>query len=105
MEKGFFHPDRGYWQTTSEPPQHILDGYPEGTVEVPVKPSANHELRDGKWVEVAPVPAEQLDLAKSEARAYLAETDWMVVRSVEEKQPLDPEVRAKRAEARKIASS
>lgn len=50
MEKGFFHPDRGYWQTTGEPPQHILDGYPQGTVDVPLKPSGFHKWNGREWV-------------------------------------------------------
>jgi len=49
MEKGFFHPDRGYWQTTGDVPQKVKATYPEGTVEVSVKPSANHEFDKGEW--------------------------------------------------------
>jgi len=60
MEKGFYHPDRGYWQTTGEVSQRILDGYPDGTVEVQLKPSAIHEWQNGVWVEVLPDPAELL---------------------------------------------
>ena len=59
MEKGFFHAQRGYWQTISTPPQHILDSYPEGTVEVPLKPGAGYAWIDGQWAEVpvtTPVP-------------------------------------------------
>jgi hypothetical protein len=59
-ERGYFHPDRGYWQTTSDVPDHILATYPEGTVEVPLKPSGNHEWGGLKWVEVLPSPAEAL---------------------------------------------
>jgi len=53
MDCGFFHPDRGYWQVTGEPPRHILDGYPDGTIEVPLKPGADYEW-DGEWVYVSP---------------------------------------------------
>ena len=60
MEHGYFHPARGYWQTTTEPPQHILDGYPSGTVEVPLKPSSLHEWDGTVWVEVMPDNAEAL---------------------------------------------
>ena len=49
MEHGFYHPSRGYWQTNSEVPQHILDTYPEGTVEVPLKPGADFEWGDSEW--------------------------------------------------------
>lgn len=38
MEKGFFHPSRGYWQTIGTPSEAILATYPEGTVEVPLQP-------------------------------------------------------------------
>jgi hypothetical protein len=60
IEKGFYHPQRGYWQTTGEVPKRILDGYPEGTIEVPVKPSADHLWQNGAWVYLAPDPAEVL---------------------------------------------
>ncbi len=49
MEIGFYHPERGYWQTTEEPSDNIKAAYPEGTVEVPLKPSAHHTWIDGKW--------------------------------------------------------
>lgn len=57
MEKGFYHPERGYWQTVGNPPQNILDGYPEGTVEVPLKPGANYHWVDGAWFYRAPTYA------------------------------------------------
>lgn len=60
MEKGFYHPTCGYWQTNSEPPKHILNGYPEGTVEVPLRPSGEHQWQDGVWVHVPPDPDEVL---------------------------------------------
>jgi len=60
MEHGFYHPDRGYWQTNSDVPQHIRRGYPAGTVDVPVKPSGLHEWNGTAWAEVVPDPAKQL---------------------------------------------
>lgn len=66
MDKGFFHPSRGYWQTIGEPPQHILDGYPEGTVEVPLKPGADHEWNGKEWLPPG------LEIRKAEARDRLA---------------------------------
>ncbi|MCG7628982.1 DUF4376 domain-containing protein [Epibacterium sp. MM17-32] len=50
MEKGFFHPDQGYWQTNGDPPDWILANYPEGTIEVPVKPGPDHEWDGNQWV-------------------------------------------------------
>jgi len=83
MEKGFYHPDQGYWQTTGEVPQRILDGYPIGTVEVPLKPSAIHEWQNGAWVEVTPDPAEVLVALATQARdkrnALLTASDWTQV--------------------------
>jgi len=64
MEHGFFHPSRGYWQTNSEPPQNVLDGYPDGTVEVPLKPGPDHEWDGAQWVYVAPDP----DVLRSNTR-------------------------------------
>lgn len=57
MEYGFYNPERSYWQTTGEPPNHILDGYPEGTIEVPLKPGPHHEWVNGAWVECPTPPA------------------------------------------------
>jgi hypothetical protein len=54
MEKGFYHPDIGYWQTVGGNPS--LDDYPEGTTEVPLKPSADHVWQKGEWVYVEPDP-------------------------------------------------
>lgn len=56
MEYGFYHPDRGYWQTISEPPQHILDSYPHGTQQVPLKPGKYYEWQNGEWVYNPPNP-------------------------------------------------
>ncbi|MEJ6847560.1 hypothetical protein V3589_15230 [Sinorhizobium fredii] len=57
-DKGFFHPDRGYWQTIEEPSQDVLAAYPAGTVEVPLKPGEYYEWIDDAWVEVLPTPEE-----------------------------------------------
>ena len=61
MERGFYHPSHGYWQTTGEVPMSIRNSYPAGTIEVPIKPGADFDFVDGAWVEVAhappPVPA------------------------------------------------
>jgi hypothetical protein len=56
MEKGFFHPDRGYWQTLSEPTDATKSHYPDGTIEVPLKPSHLHIWDGSDWV--APTQAE-----------------------------------------------
>ncbi|MCX2721846.1 hypothetical protein [Roseibium salinum] len=56
METGFFHPDRGYWQTVSQPSAAIRMSYPAGTVEVPIKPGANYEWIDGTWIYTPPPP-------------------------------------------------
>ena len=54
MEHGFFHPDTGYWQTTSNPAEKYRKAYPEGYVEIPVKPAQHHEWTGSEWVEVLP---------------------------------------------------
>ncbi len=55
-EHGFYHPTRGYWQTTDTPGAEILAAYPAGTVEVSIRPSADHQWQNGAWVYVAPPP-------------------------------------------------
>jgi len=70
MEKGFYHPTRGYWQTTGVVPQDILDTYPNGTIEVPVKPSVYHDFVDGDWIDNTPTPeaiAAEANAARVEA--------------------------------------
>lgn len=52
MEKGFYHPELGYWQTIGGNPS--LNDYPEGTINVPLRPSADHIWQDGEWVYVEP---------------------------------------------------
>lgn len=54
MERGFYHPDRGYWQTTGDVPESIRADYPDGTREVPVKPGTSYEWTEGEWVFVEP---------------------------------------------------
>jgi len=54
MERGWFHPERGYWQTTGNVPAIIRDGYPEGTIEVHVKPGQHYEWSGTDWEYVAP---------------------------------------------------
>ena len=58
MEHGFYHPDRGYWQTTGDPSADILARYPEGTVEVPLRPSENCKWTKGAWVTQDAPPAQ-----------------------------------------------
>jgi hypothetical protein len=75
MEKGFFHPQVGYWQTVSQPTAETLATYPAGTVEVPLQPGANFDWVDDEWVS-APVaaPTKAVQEAKRKA-AYPAEAD------------------------------
>ena len=55
MEHGFFHPAHGYWQTTGTPTPEIRAAYPEGTVEVPLRPGADHVWTGESW-DPAPSP-------------------------------------------------
>lgn len=50
MEKGFYHPTLGYWQTTNEPPDEILASYAAGTIEVPVMPGPGYTFDGANWV-------------------------------------------------------
>lgn len=65
-EHGFYHPDVGYWQTNSDVPEEIRNTYPEGTIEVPIKPDAEHEWVDGVWVHVPPSPEDVLNAERAE---------------------------------------
>ena len=56
MEHGYFHPSLGYWQTTSDPSEDVIAGFPEGTVEVPLKPGPDHQWTGDAWVHITPGP-------------------------------------------------
>lgn len=77
MEKGFYHPDRGYWQTTGEPPKHILDGYPDGTVEVPLKPGAGYEFDGKAWI-APPLPDQFIELNAWRQTAWKPKTQFLI---------------------------
>lgn len=66
MECGYYHPSRGYWQTLAKPSEEELATYPEGTIEVSIKPGSDYEWQNGGWVYVEPIPPTQ-----EEARALM----------------------------------
>lgn len=79
MEYGYFHPDRGYWQTTNKPSQGILEGYPAGTVEIPLRPAGRFDWDGFKWVELPPdLEADSKDVRVKRDR-LLKKTDWTQV--------------------------
>ena len=78
MEKGFFHPSRGYWQTLSDPSADVRSAYPEGTVEVAVQPSPLHKMVNGEWV--APT---QFDLDIAAANDVRTQRDILLARVVD----------------------
>lgn len=80
MERGFFHPARGYWQTLGEPSEDVRRSYPNGTVEVPVKPGPNTEFVGGVWVAVAqpaPAPATPQQLSFAQLLIGLVAEGWI----------------------------
>lgn len=74
MEHGYWHTDRGYWQTNDDPPQHILDGYPVGTVEVPVQPGAGYTWDGVEWQP----PTAEAALAGWRAGAAMTRADFAI---------------------------
>ena len=79
METGFFHPSRGYWQASGDIPEDVLSGYPDGTVEVPIKPSGDHEWDGEAWAFVAPDPAQAraaMRISPLQGILTLGETEW-----------------------------
>ena len=77
MEKGFYHPSVGYWQTNSDPTPEILATYPDGTIEVPLIPGSNYEWKDNQWVEkpVEPIIYTDEEIKVLRAVAYREESD------------------------------
>lgn len=78
MEYGFYHPERGYWQTVSMPSDDVIASYPEGTIEVPLKPSALHRFDGTQWV--APTAEE---LTAEMARQVRANRDYILATVVD----------------------
>lgn len=70
-EKGYYNPIDGYWQANTKPTDEILASYRRNTIEVPLKPSADHQYVLGEWVHVPPT-AEELRsrMAKLTARQF-----------------------------------
>lgn len=68
---------------------------------IPAKTHKEVKLRAEYSVEIEDISAKvQQDKDNAEALAYLAETDWMVIREVDAGVPCPVDVKAKRAEAR-----
>ncbi|QUS59211.1 hypothetical protein [Pseudovibrio brasiliensis] len=67
MEKGYFHKDRGYWQTMGDVPLDRIQPLPEGTVEVPLKPGPDYiwNSENMEWVKL-PLPAPTVQDVKEE---------------------------------------
>lgn len=49
-EHGFYHPEKGYWQTIGSPTKEHLSQYPSGTKEIPTKPGPGYEYSGTEWV-------------------------------------------------------
>ena len=74
MEHGFHHPTRGYWQTISTPSAEHLAAYPEGTIEVPIRPSNLHTWDGSGWANPlqATVDAAQAEIIRATRNTILA---------------------------------
>lgn len=76
-ERGFFHPAQGYWQVSGDVPDHILAGYPGGTVEAPVRPAGDgYAFEGGVWVATAAPTAAEV-LANAKERAHRSIVAWI----------------------------
>lgn len=52
---GFYHPSRGYWEAFGAMTvEELLLTYPQGTVNIPLKPGEDFEWSGSQWVAVAP---------------------------------------------------
>lgn len=68
---------------------------------IPARTHKEVKLRAEYTVEIEDISAKvQQDKDNAEALAYLAETDWMIIREVDAGVPCPVDVKAKRAEAR-----
>lgn len=71
-EHGFFHPDRGYWQAVGGDADELLETYPEGTVQVPIKPGADYEWQGREWAFVPPAPVVPFRVSSRQFKMQLA---------------------------------
>lgn len=78
MEKCFYHPSRGCWQTLSDPSQEVRSNYPSGTVEIPLRPSPLHTFDGTKWVEPT-----QADLDAAAAHAVRSTRNMKLVTEID----------------------
>ncbi|SCM73337.1 conserved hypothetical protein [uncultured Pleomorphomonas sp.] len=79
-EHGFYHADRGYWQATGDVPDDILATYPEGVVEVPLRPTdGTYEWSGTDWVAVASAPTTAELVSYAAAKRYAVETGGVTV--------------------------
>ena len=78
MEKGFYHPSVGYWQTLTDPSDEIRASYPEGTVETPIQPSPIHVWDGSEWQE----PAQEVKDAYAAERVRV-ERDYLLLGNVD----------------------
>jgi hypothetical protein len=86
MEKHFFHIERGYWVAIEAPSNEVLATYPEGTIEVPPRPSPYAEWENGSWVDhPAPPPTPEERIA--ELKRLLAETDYVALSDYDKEKP------------------
>lgn len=75
IEMGFWHPDIGYWQTITAVNSNIIQSYPEGTIEVPIRPGPNYDWNGTEWViSTRPLYTNEQIKAMRNA-AYLSESD------------------------------
>lgn len=70
MSQGFYHESLGYWQTNTAVSDELRATYPEGTVEVPLKPSSKHTFNGSEWV-----PPTQAELDAAAAFEVRSERD------------------------------
>lgn len=57
----------------------LMSTYPEGTVQIPLKPGADYEWQDGEWVQVEAVLTEADLLAYAAAKRFEVETGGITV--------------------------
>lgn len=49
-EKTFYHPSAGVWVSIGTPSNEALTSFPDGTVEIPARPSVMHKWNGTAWV-------------------------------------------------------
>lgn len=75
MHRGFYNKDIGYWEVIPPYEEEIINNYPLGTYEIPLKPGANYDWNGTEWIEIEIQEPEPSNIVYSKSNIYKNITD------------------------------